>query len=77
VKAEEVLRIVPSLDPEQSVQILPVIGPGPILQIRIGEVREHAPRAPWMYQPPGPSDPVVGCLFLGARCAGVNLGGVL
>src|SRR5919106_402762 len=76
VKAEEVPRIVPGLDIKQAVPVLPVVGSGPIIEIRVGEVREHPPGAPRMDRPPGSSDPVVGCLLLASRCAGLDFGGV-
>jgi hypothetical protein len=54
LEAEEAIRVVPTLDAHQTVEVGPVVGARPVLKIWVGEVRIHASGPPRMNQRPRP-----------------------
>src|SRR6266508_4336591 len=54
IEAEDVPRVIACLGPNQLVQVRPVVGICPAIQIRVSEILEHAAGAPWMHGRPGP-----------------------
>src|SRR5262245_8894576 len=55
--AKDAAGVVAGLDPPQAVIVRAVVGLGPVLQVRIREVLEHAPGSPGMDRCPGPGHP--------------------
>src|SRR5262245_7518006 len=74
---EDVLRVVAVLDPQEALEVRAVVRIGPVLQVRVGEVLEHAAGSERMHRSPRPVHPGMGGRLPLGGGAGLDRGRVL